>query len=44
MPAPGLGEHNQDILEKLLGLSTQEIAALEAQGVIGTRPVGGGDG
>jgi crotonobetainyl-CoA:carnitine CoA-transferase CaiB-like acyl-CoA transferase len=40
-PAPGLGEHNQHVLGELLGLSAQEIAALEAQGVIGTRPTGG---
>ena len=39
-PAPGLGEHNGYVLGELLGLSTQEIAALEAQGIIGTRPVG----
>jgi benzylsuccinate CoA-transferase BbsF subunit len=40
-PAPGLGEHNQDVLGGLLGLSAAEIAALEAEGVIGTRPTGG---
>jgi crotonobetainyl-CoA:carnitine CoA-transferase CaiB-like acyl-CoA transferase len=39
-PAPGLGEHNGYVLGELLGLSTQEITALEAQGIIGTRPVG----
>jgi len=39
-PAPGLGEHNQYVLGELLGLSAQEIAALAAQGIIGTRPVG----
>ena len=37
-PAPGLGEHNGYVLGELLGLSSQEIATLEAQGVIGTRP------
>jgi crotonobetainyl-CoA:carnitine CoA-transferase CaiB-like acyl-CoA transferase len=37
-PAPGLGEHNHHILGELLGLSAQEIATLEAQGIIGTRP------
>jgi crotonobetainyl-CoA:carnitine CoA-transferase CaiB-like acyl-CoA transferase len=42
-PAPGLGEHNGYILGELLGLSAQEIAALEAQGIIGTRPVGMGE-
>lgn len=39
-PAPGLGEHNHAVLRDLLGLSAQDIAALEAQGIIGTRPVG----
>jgi crotonobetainyl-CoA:carnitine CoA-transferase CaiB-like acyl-CoA transferase len=37
-PAPGLGEHNQYVLEALLGLSSEEISALEAQGIIGMRP------
>jgi crotonobetainyl-CoA:carnitine CoA-transferase CaiB-like acyl-CoA transferase len=40
MPSPSLGEHNRDVLGDLLGLSEQEIAALEAQGIIGTRPIG----
>jgi crotonobetainyl-CoA:carnitine CoA-transferase CaiB-like acyl-CoA transferase len=40
VPAPGLGDHNHDVLGNLLGLSAQEIATLEAQGVIGTRPAG----
>ena len=39
-PAPGLGEHNGYVLGELLGLSAQEIAALEAKGIIGTQPVG----
>jgi crotonobetainyl-CoA:carnitine CoA-transferase CaiB-like acyl-CoA transferase len=39
-PAPGLGEHNHYVLGELLGLSAAEIATLEAQGVIGTRPTG----
>ncbi len=39
-PSPSLGEHNHDVLGGLLGLSGQEIAALEAQGIIGTRPIG----
>ncbi|MGH8055966.1 MAG: CaiB/BaiF CoA transferase family protein, partial [Candidatus Entotheonellia bacterium] len=38
LPAPGLGEHNGYVLGELLGLSEAEIAALEAQGIIGTRP------
>jgi benzylsuccinate CoA-transferase BbsF subunit len=39
-PAPALGEHNHEILSGLLHLSAQEIATLEAQGIIGTRPLG----
>jgi benzylsuccinate CoA-transferase BbsF subunit len=39
-PAPGLGEHNAEILSTLLGLQEAEITALEAQGIIGTRPAG----
>jgi crotonobetainyl-CoA:carnitine CoA-transferase CaiB-like acyl-CoA transferase len=39
-PAPGLGEHNNEILSTLLGLTEAEMAALEAQGIIGTRPTG----
>jgi crotonobetainyl-CoA:carnitine CoA-transferase CaiB-like acyl-CoA transferase len=35
-PAPNLGEHNTDVLTRLLGLSTAEIQDLEAKGVIGT--------
>jgi crotonobetainyl-CoA:carnitine CoA-transferase CaiB-like acyl-CoA transferase len=38
LPAPSLGEHNRYVLGDLLGLSGAEIAALEAQGIIGTRP------
>jgi crotonobetainyl-CoA:carnitine CoA-transferase CaiB-like acyl-CoA transferase len=37
-PAPTLGQHNRDVLGGLLGLSAEEIAALEADHVIGTRP------
>jgi crotonobetainyl-CoA:carnitine CoA-transferase CaiB-like acyl-CoA transferase len=39
-PAPGLGEHNSYVLGELLGLSAQEIAALEAKGIVGTQPIG----
>lgn len=35
-PAPNLGEHNRDILTRLLGLSPGEMRGLEAEGVIGT--------
>ena len=37
-PAPTLGQHNRDVLGGLLGVSDAELAALEAEGVIGTRP------
>jgi crotonobetainyl-CoA:carnitine CoA-transferase CaiB-like acyl-CoA transferase len=40
IPAPGLGEHNGYVLGELLGLSAQEIEALEAKGIIGTQPIG----
>jgi len=38
--APMLGEHNEEILSGLLGLSEEAITKLAADGVIGTRPVG----
>lgn len=38
-PSPSLGAHNRYVLNDLLGLSEQEIVALEAEGIIGTRPV-----
>ncbi len=37
-PAPGLGEHNALVLGDLLGLSKDEIAGLQEQGVIGDEP------
>ena len=36
--SPLLGEHNEDILSGLLGLSAGEIAQLGRDGIIGTRP------
>ena len=38
--APTVGEHNREILGGLLGLSDDQLAQLEADGVIGTRPRG----
>jgi benzylsuccinate CoA-transferase BbsF subunit len=35
-PAPNLGEHNTEVLTRLLGLSPLDIQELAAQGVIGT--------
>lgn len=37
-PAPLLGEHNREVLQRLLGLSDEELAALEAAQVIGSQP------
>ncbi len=38
-PAPTLGEHNREVLTALLGLDDAEIATLERDGIIGTKPV-----
>jgi crotonobetainyl-CoA:carnitine CoA-transferase CaiB-like acyl-CoA transferase len=38
--APLFGEHNHDVLTRILGLDADEVAGLEADGVIGNRPVG----
>lgn len=38
-PAPLLGEHNRDVLSRVLGLDDSAITELEAAGVIGTEPV-----
>src|SRR5690606_2754839 len=35
-----LGQHNHEVLSGILGLSDAEIAQLEADGIIGTRPKG----
>ncbi len=37
-PAPTLGEHNRELLGGLLGLDDARIEALEAEGILGTRP------
>jgi crotonobetainyl-CoA:carnitine CoA-transferase CaiB-like acyl-CoA transferase len=38
LPAPVFGEHNQWVLGDLLGLSDEEIAALDAEGVTAREP------
>lgn len=38
-PAPTLGQHNDEVLKEILGLSDAEIAALAAKGIIGTEAV-----
>jgi crotonobetainyl-CoA:carnitine CoA-transferase CaiB-like acyl-CoA transferase len=38
LPAPRFGEHTECILRDLLGLSDEEIAALEAEGVTAREP------
>ena len=39
-PAPTLGQHTVEVLTGLLGVSTDELARLAGDGVIGDRPVG----
>jgi len=38
LPAPAFGEHNGYVFRELLGLSAEEIAELEAEGVTGATP------
>ena len=38
-PAPTLGQHNRDVLTRLLNLSGDELDALERDHVIGTEPI-----
>ncbi len=38
-PAPTLGQHNREVLTRLLGLSEDELNVLEREKVIGTEPV-----
>jgi crotonobetainyl-CoA:carnitine CoA-transferase CaiB-like acyl-CoA transferase len=38
VPAPTLGQHNEEVLGGLLGLSAEEISSLQEAGIIGTRP------
>ena len=37
-PAPTLGEHNGRVFGELLGMSDQELATMEAEGIAGTQP------
>ncbi len=39
-PSPTLGQHNREVYGELLGLTGEEIDALESGGVIGTKPTG----
>ncbi|MCV7279151.1 CoA transferase [Mycolicibacterium flavescens] len=39
-PPPTLGEHTGEVLTELCGVTAEELAALAADGVIGTRPKG----
>ncbi|MGH3562005.1 MAG: CoA transferase, partial [Mycobacterium sp.] len=39
-PPPTLGQHNEEVLRELCGLSDEDLARLAADGVIGTRPAG----
>jgi crotonobetainyl-CoA:carnitine CoA-transferase CaiB-like acyl-CoA transferase len=38
LPAPAFGEHNGYVFRELLGLSEDEVAELEAQGITGATP------
>ena len=37
-PAPTLGQHNPEILQDMLGLSTNKISELALAGVVGSKP------
>ena len=37
---PTLGQHNEEVLTELCGLTTADLDRLAADGVIGTRPKG----
>jgi crotonobetainyl-CoA:carnitine CoA-transferase CaiB-like acyl-CoA transferase len=33
-PAPGVGEHNEELYERLLGMDRSQVHALKEQGII----------
>ena len=37
-PAPTLGQHNKEVLTKILQLNSKEIDGLEKKDIIGTKP------
>lgn len=37
-PPPTLGQHNREVLQSELGIEDEELARLEDEGIIGTRP------
>ena len=37
---PTLGQHNSEVLTRICGVTADQLAALEASGIIGTRPRG----
>jgi crotonobetainyl-CoA:carnitine CoA-transferase CaiB-like acyl-CoA transferase len=40
LPAPTLGQHNREVLQDILGVTVDDLATLEKNQVIGTRPLG----
>jgi crotonobetainyl-CoA:carnitine CoA-transferase CaiB-like acyl-CoA transferase len=39
LPTPKLGQHNRYVLETILGLPSAEVDNLEAEGIVGTKPI-----
>jgi crotonobetainyl-CoA:carnitine CoA-transferase CaiB-like acyl-CoA transferase len=42
-PAPGLGQHNNQVLEEVLGFTADKMQSLERENIIGTVPLEGSD-
>ncbi|MDP6453018.1 MAG: CoA transferase [SAR202 cluster bacterium] len=42
-PAPGLGQHNNQVLEEVLGFTADKMKSLERENIIGTVPLEGSD-